>query len=44
MYSVSEVATMVGYGDPGYFTKVFKKENGILPGSFMKNPSYANDR
>ena len=31
MYSVSEVAEMVGYKDPGYFTKVFKKETGKLP-------------
>ena len=34
MYSVSEVATMVGYKDAGYFTKVFKKETGQLPSDF----------
>ena len=35
-YSVSEVATMVGYRDAGYFTKVFKKETGILPGKYAQ--------
>lgn len=30
-YSVAEVAAMVGYQDAGYFTKVFKKETGMLP-------------
>ena len=36
LYSVAEVAAMVGYRDAGYFTKVFKKETGILPGSFAE--------
>jgi two-component system response regulator YesN len=34
LFSVAEVAAMVGYGDAGYFTKVFKKETGILPGKY----------
>jgi len=34
LHSVAEVAAMVGYGDAGYFTKVFKKETGILPGKY----------
>lgn len=36
LYSVAEVASMVGYKDAGYFTKVFKKETGILPGRYSK--------
>jgi YesN/AraC family two-component response regulator len=27
---------MVGYRDAGYFTKVFKKETGILPGKYAQ--------
>ena len=34
LFSVAEVAAMVGYRDAGYFTKVFKKETGILPGHY----------
>ncbi len=33
-YSVGEVALMVGFKDAGYFTKVFKKETGVLPGHY----------
>ena len=36
MYSISEVAAMVGYHDAGYFTKVFKKETGRLPSRFVE--------
>ncbi len=36
LYSVAEVALMVGYKDPGYFTKVFKSETGVLPGHYGK--------
>ena len=35
-YSVAEVSAMVGYRDPGYFCKVFKKETGILPGHYSR--------
>lgn len=34
LYSVAEVAELLGYTDPGYFCKVFKKENGISPKAF----------
>ncbi|MBQ3530133.1 MAG: helix-turn-helix transcriptional regulator [Oscillospiraceae bacterium] len=34
LHSVAEVAAMVGFRDAGYFTKVFKKETGILPGQY----------
>lgn len=33
---ISEVAYEVGFTDPGYFTKMFKKEYGILPGEMRK--------
>lgn len=36
LYSVSETALMVGFKDAGYFTKVFKKETGVLPGQYSK--------
>lgn len=36
LYSVSEIALMVGFKDAGYFTKVFKKETGVLPGQYSK--------
>ena len=36
LYSVSEVAEMVGFKDPGYFTKVFKKETGKVPSGYFK--------
>ena len=36
-YSVAEVAEMVGYQDAGYFTKVFKKETGVLPKQYARS-------
>lgn len=38
LYSVTEVAAMVGYRDAGYFSKVFKRENGVLPGAYSRDP------
>ena len=43
MYSVSEVAEMVGFKDPGYFTKVFKKETGKVPSGYLDNPFSSSD-
>ncbi|MBN1411192.1 MAG: substrate-binding domain-containing protein [Spirochaetales bacterium] len=34
---VSEISSMVGYHDPNYFTKVFKKIMGISPAEYVKN-------
>ncbi len=36
-YTVSEVADMVGFGDPKYFTDIFKKYFNITPSRYMKN-------
>jgi AraC-like DNA-binding protein len=30
-YSVAEVAYQVGFNDPSYFTRIFKKEYGKAP-------------
>ncbi len=35
-YPVKDVARMVGFEDPFYFNRVFKKETGMSPGKFMK--------
>ena len=29
-----QVSQLLGYTDPGYFSKVFKKENGVSPKDF----------
>lgn len=39
MISVSEVAELVGYSDPNYFARVFKKNVGIAPTDYRKNCS-----
>ena len=35
--SVEQIAEMVGYRDYFYFTKVFKKTEGVSPSSYRKN-------
>jgi AraC-like DNA-binding protein len=34
-YRINEVAYMVGYNDPSYFSKCFVKQFGIRPGDFI---------
>lgn len=36
-YSIAEVARMVGFDDPNYFSRVFNKIAGISPRAFRKN-------
>jgi len=36
--SVAEIAFMVGFNDPKYFSKYFKDEFGLVPSEFAKNP------
>lgn len=33
-YKISDIATRVGYDDPGYFSQVFKKQTGLTPRQF----------
>jgi Response regulator containing CheY-like receiver domain and AraC-type DNA-binding domain len=35
--SVKEVCFMVGYKDPNYFSRIFKKRNGMTPSEFVKS-------
>ena len=35
--NIAEVAYSIGFSDPGYFTKVFKKEFGITPKKFRED-------
>ena len=35
-YSVTEIATMVGFNDVSYFSRLFKKSTGISPSDFME--------
>jgi two-component system response regulator YesN len=35
-FTVVQVADSIGYGDPSYFTKVFKKSEGITPSQFKQ--------
>lgn len=35
MYSIGEIAAMLGYAEPGYFSKVFKKHTGLSPKEYV---------
>lgn len=38
--SISEISGRVGYSDPGYFTKVFRKQTGFSPSQYRRqNPA-----
>ncbi len=43
-YTVKEVCFMVGYKDPNYFSRIFKKRIGLTPSEFVKNKSYINNK
>ena len=36
-HKLYQIADMVGYEDPNYFAKIFKKKNGILPSEYREN-------
>ena len=38
--SLVEIASMVGFDDQSYFTKVFKKRTGLSPGKYRENRLY----
>ena len=35
-YKIYEISEMVGYGDPNYFSKQFKKMEGVHPLEYRK--------
>ncbi len=37
VYNVSETAYAVGFSDPKYFTKEFKKQFGLSPSDYVKS-------
>lgn len=39
-YSVHETASRVGFGDPFYFSKVFRKYKGVAPKAYSKTPMH----
>ena len=41
--TVSEVCFMVGYKDPNYFSRIFKKRIGITPSEYVKANSFINN-
>ncbi|XHP72401.1 Sensor histidine kinase RcsC [Arenibacter antarcticus] len=41
-YSVSETAFLVGFNDPKYFSKAFKKEHGVTPGKYRGKSDLIN--
>lgn len=43
-YTVKEVCFMVGYRDPNYFSRIFKKRIGITPSEFVKANSLFNNK
>ncbi len=42
--NVKEVCFMVGYKDPNYFSRIFKKRIGITPSEYVKTSSYLNNK
>ncbi|CQR47241.1 Arabinose operon regulatory protein [Paraliobacillus sp. PM-2] len=43
-YSISQIATVIGYSSQSYFSEVFKKYESTSPSEFRKNLLQTNDR
>ena len=41
-YSMKEICAMVGYADPNYFSRSFKKNIGVTPTEFKEGKVNAN--
>ncbi|HHV13313.1 MAG TPA: helix-turn-helix transcriptional regulator [Clostridiales bacterium] len=42
--TVKEVCFMVGYKDPNYFSRIFKKRIGLTPSEYVKANSFLNNK
>jgi Response regulator containing CheY-like receiver domain and AraC-type DNA-binding domain len=42
--TVKEVCFMVGYKDPNYFSRIFKKRIGLTPSEYVKASAYLNNK
>lgn len=38
-YNVTEISTIIGYDNPLYFSRIFKKQKGISPSDYRKQLS-----
>ena len=36
-YNVTEISTIIGYDNPLYFSRIFKKQKGVSPSAYRKN-------
>ena len=35
-YSIKQICAMVGYSDPNYFSRIFKKYEGVNPSEYRE--------
>lgn len=43
-YNIGEIAEIVGYDNPLYFSRIFKKELGMSPAQYRKNVAQAEEK